>query len=471
MYLRKVHIRNLKLLRDVAIDFTGADGKPRPFTVFVGENGTCKTSLLQAIALVASGADRANQLAEAGSYLDLRRPKVGVEVEALFSFPGHYRGYPGYGAEDLSPAPWIRAHLRVDPGFDVFRSTSAYEDEHGAPFEPHDVHVTPEDIAEREALSDPLSEARGQNLSRWFVAAYGVSRTLPVPASVSSDEIASPTRDRLLSLFKATRIIGTGFADLFSPEFAAAFTAELAKVFVEHGVLPHATGLSLLKRGHIKNAAERVRAHRLALNWNGHAVEVPTIWLSQGYQAMIAWVADLVGQASWEDEMGDVSPDTMEGICLVDEIDLHLHPQWQAGIIGALRAAFPKVQFIATTHSPMVLPGLRPEEIFNLQQDAEGNVVVQPAAEPPALMTGSELYRRFFGIERAQPRALHDKLFAYATLATYPGRSEAEEQEVWRLRAELHAAGVRPDIEPEPRKVAAKKRPATAKRVSSRRKG
>jgi hypothetical protein len=119
----------------------------------------------------------------------------------------------------------------------------------------------------------------------------------------------------------------------------------------------------------------------------------------------------------------------MEGICLVDEIDLHLHPRWQAGVVRTLRAAFPRIQFIATTHSPMVLPGLRPEEIFRLEQDDEGNVIVRQAKESPALMTGSELYRRFFGIERAQPRELHDKLFEYATLASYPGRSEVDPAE------------------------------------------
>jgi DNA repair exonuclease SbcCD ATPase subunit len=71
MYIRKIRVRNLKLLRDVEIDFVREGGSPRPFTMLVGENGLCKTTLLQAIALAASGADRANQLAEVASYKDL----------------------------------------------------------------------------------------------------------------------------------------------------------------------------------------------------------------------------------------------------------------------------------------------------------------------------------------------------------------------------------------------------------------
>ena len=50
MYLRKLHVKNVKLLHDVEVGFVGPDDKPRMWTVFVGENRLCKTTLLQAIA-------------------------------------------------------------------------------------------------------------------------------------------------------------------------------------------------------------------------------------------------------------------------------------------------------------------------------------------------------------------------------------------------------------------------------------
>jgi hypothetical protein len=320
---------------------------------------------------------------------------------------------------------------------------------------------------------DPLSEGRARNLPDWFVAAYGVSRSLPVAASVTPAEIASPSRDRLMSLFKSTPIIGTGFADLLPPERAAAFTARLQQAFVDQELLPHAKALSLRGRGAINRAADRARAHSLRLDWDGHAVDVPTIWLSQGYQAMMSWVADLVGQVWWEASRQEVPLDEMEGICLVDEIDLHVHPRWQAGLVRALKAIFPRIQFIATTHSPMVLPGLQADEILRLTQDDEGHVVVQFEQSSPALMTGSELYRRFFGVERAQPRELHDKLFAYATLASYSGRSDAEEKKVHRLLHELREAGIEPDLAIEPRakpkRAKGSKRPPATRRSPARR--
>lgn len=407
MYLRKLHIRNMKLLRDVAIDFTGEDNEPRPFTMFVGENGLCKTTLLQAIALAASGADRANQLAEPSSYLDLRHPApVTIEAELSFSAAYHeHRTYPGLEDIPLADPPRLVSHIEIEPTFDVFRGVSGYAHESGAAIKTTEelAPLAGKRIENKRLFFSPLSEARGRNLPHWFVAAYGVSRTLPVPASATSDEIASPSRDRLLSLFKGTRIIGTGFADLLPPDRAEALTAHLQQAFVEHALLPHATALSLRARGNIKSAADRAKAHRLTLDWKGHKVDVPTIWLSQGYQAMMAWVADLVGQVWWEAEKSVVPLAEMEGICLVDELDLYLHPRWQAGLVRALKATFPRIQFIATTHSPMVLPGLRPEEVLRLEQDEEGNVVVQSGKDAPALMTGSELYRRFFGIERLEP--------------------------------------------------------------------
>jgi predicted ATPase len=473
MYLRKLWIKNLKLLRHVELDFTDEDGGPRPFTVFVGENGLCKTSLLQAIALAGSGVARANQLAEAASYADLRQPEAPVEIKAEFSFGEKYhadRVYPGHEDIRLARPPRLLSHLSIDPGFDLFRGVSTLGTEHGAhlPYDKPRHLITP-----TSPEFDPLGDARGRNLPDWFIAGYGVGRTLPAPASITSDEIVSPSRDRLLSLFKSRRIIGTGFADILPPKRAEAFSKHLEEAFVEHKILLHARALSLQARGNINSAREQAKAHRLTLALSGRDVDVPTLWLSQGYQSIMAWVADLVGQVWWEAKKRIIPLDEMEGICLVDELDLHLHPVWQTGLVRALKSAFPKIQFIATTHSPMVLPGLRQNEILRLVQNEEGNVEPRLAKDSPALMTGSELYRSFFDIKRVEPQELDDKLFRYATLASYRGRSAKEDKEVHELLEYLRSHGIDPGFEPEPRaaRPTAKKRPAGTKRAvaSSRR--
>jgi hypothetical protein len=460
MYVRSLTIQNLKLIRNLEIDFTTKDGEPRPFTVFVGENGLCKTSILQAIALAASGAERANQLAEVTSYPDLRRRKATTQIDAEFLFSERHhaqREYPGLKDSDrwASP-PWLRSRLVIAPGFDIFRGFSAYT------YREVDVEIQPR--------IDPLGDARGRNLNHWFVAGYGVGRTLPAPATVTVEEMASPSRDRLLSLFKAgRRIIGPGFADLLPKRRAEAYSKHLREALVERAILPHSKSLTLSALGNIENALERLKAHQLKLDWAGSDLDVPTPWLSQGYQATMAWVADLIGQVWWEYQKKEVPLDEMEGICLIDEIDLHLHPLWQASLVPSLKAAFPRIQFITTTHSPMVLTGLEEDEIVRLTLDGKGNVVRKALPdESPALKTGSELYRTYFGVERLEPRALDDDLFRYGTLASFAGRSDAEEKEMRALLDKLRGHDVDPGYEPVPRarakagsarsKVAKKKR-------------
>jgi predicted ATP-binding protein involved in virulence len=57
-----------------------------------------------------------------------------------------------------------------------------------------------------------------------------------------------------------------------------------------------------------------------------------------------------------------------KGIVMIDEIDLHLHPNWQRHVIKDLKQAFPNVQFIATTHSPFIVQSLKSDEVWNLDK-------------------------------------------------------------------------------------------------------
>lgn len=59
-----------------------------------------------------------------------------------------------------------------------------------------------------------------------------------------------------------------------------------------------------------------------------------------------------------------------EGIVLIDELDLHLHPEWQRKIIEVLRKTFPKVQFVATTHSPFLIQETGPQQLIILKNSA-----------------------------------------------------------------------------------------------------
>lgn len=76
--------------------------------------------------------------------------------------------------------------------------------------------------------------------------------------------------------------------------------------------------------------------------------------LSAGYQSALCLIMELAYRtALLNPRLEDMK--SLEGVVLIDEIDLHLHPRWQWKILGALRATFPGVQFIIATHSPIVI--------------------------------------------------------------------------------------------------------------------
>lgn len=88
--------------------------------------------------------------------------------------------------------------------------------------------------------------------------------------------------------------------------------------------------------------------------------------LSSGEKSIISFVADLAYRLSVANPHTS-DPLAGKGIVLVDEIDLHLHPKWQRKIVSQLRKTFPNIQFIITTHSPLVLESLNFNNIRILQ--------------------------------------------------------------------------------------------------------
>ena len=78
--------------------------------------------------------------------------------------------------------------------------------------------------------------------------------------------------------------------------------------------------------------------------------------LSDGFRSVISMVADLAYRmVRLNPQLGERAVLETPGLVLIDEIDMHLHPLWQQTVLLDLQKAFPKVQFIVTTHSPQVL--------------------------------------------------------------------------------------------------------------------
>ena len=101
--------------------------------------------------------------------------------------------------------------------------------------------------------------------------------------------------------------------------------------------------------------------------------------LSDGYHVFIALVADIARRAVMLNEFdGAEAPERVEGVVLIDELDLHLHPRWQRVALPHLRKAFPRLQFVVSTHSPQVLSSAENRQVRRLVDGRlqEGDVFV-----------------------------------------------------------------------------------------------
>ncbi len=98
--------------------------------------------------------------------------------------------------------------------------------------------------------------------------------------------------------------------------------------------------------------------------------ELPFRMLSDGYRNVLSMVGDIARRtAILNPHLRENAPIETPGVVLIDEIDLHLHPQWQREIVDGLCNAFPNMQFIVTTHSPFIIQSLKPGELIDLDEN------------------------------------------------------------------------------------------------------
>jgi len=98
----------------------------------------------------------------------------------------------------------------------------------------------------------------------------------------------------------------------------------------------------------------RVKRNPLSMVVKKNDIEVRVDQLSDGEKCTLALLGDLARRIAIANPYRE-NPLEGEGIVLIDEIELHMHPSWQRRILGVLKQLFPNIQFIITTHSPQVL--------------------------------------------------------------------------------------------------------------------
>ncbi len=429
MYLRSLSLKNVKRFHDLALSFERPDGSPRLWTVVIGENGTGKTTLLQAIALAAGGRDLSHQHVENPSrFRDVRESGCLAQIAGIFDW--HLIPEVTKDHSDFTPIG-VKSTLQLEPDAPYFSGEQK--------------HAYLSESATRSTKTIAKEEVRDFTFS-FFMAGYGVRRFLPRADRQFS--IENPLAKRVQTLFDAGELTATGFNDLLPSTGKESFSRLLKDALLRiEDLVPDLRDVELRGRGGAFSAKALTESHRFAMKQGASEVRLPATWLSQGYQGIIAWIADLRGHAALDAERL-VPPEEVRGLVLIDEVDLFLHPRWQATLVKSLKTLFPLVQFVVTTHSPLVLSGLEPDEILRLESDAEGNIVESQQKRHPALMTGSELYGAFFGIHELYPNKLGHMLRKYSYLSSDPFRTDEEEREMRAMEPVLKQHDLRPDWEP-----------------------
>jgi energy-coupling factor transporter ATP-binding protein EcfA2 len=148
---------------------------------------------------------------------------------------------------------------------------------------------------------------------------------------------------------------------------------------------------------------------------------VPFPALSDGYRAFYGWLGDLLYHVCETASRGKKLVDN-SGIVMIDEIDLHLHPSWQMEVLPRLSKELPNIQFIATTHSPLVVGSLQWVNLVVLEPgDAQSSTLVRKNIPVHGLDADQVLVTAFFGLgtTRATAQAVHLK-----TLSTRAGEGD-----------------------------------------------
>ncbi len=116
----------------------------------------------------------------------------------------------------------------------------------------------------------------------------------------------------------------------------------------------------------------------IALDFSGRE-RYPFGYLSDGQRTMAALAADIAMRCvQLNPHLTGDAPKETEGVALIDELDLHLHPNWQRVVIRNLTSLFPNLQFVATTHSPFIVQSLDGQGLVNLSDGG----ALEERAEP-----------------------------------------------------------------------------------------
>ena len=158
---------------------------------------------------------------------------------------------------------------------------------------------------------------------------------------------------------------------------------------------------------------------------------IPMEYLSSGYQASVLTLLAIIRELESRSEGDPAKVTDFDGVVIIDEIDVHLHPTWQARILDGLRQLLPKAQLILTTHSPHIIQSARANEVIALEGE-NGHLTQRQVTVGESGFQGwtvEEILRDVMGLTEVRPPAF---------TALYEAFDQAVQDENQREAAQLY---------------------------------
>jgi hypothetical protein len=388
VYLKNLSISNLRSIASADIRFCHPGGEDPPelenVTLLLGDNGVGKTTVLRAVALATL-----SPVIESSGFTPfnlIRRTRAGASSRA------ELRAEVQLHAQDLA-GKGHDAPLAVEVETAIERR--------------HDVE---------RVLSPPWSEDIWEEMfversAAFLVVGYSAGRRVESATSFDSGVRSKSRRiryQRVAGLFEE----GVTLTPLnaWLPEFKGENPGRYSQVItLINDLLPEGTRIS----------GERENGEYL---FEHNETRVPFAAMSDGYRAYIGWIADLLYHVCMGAPKGKKLVDN-RGIVLVDEIDLHLHPAWQREVIPQLARTLPNLQFVLTTHSPIVAGTLQAKNIRVIEPDETGASTIQQLNERiHGLNADQILVSSYFGLDSTRAPEAVDALQALSRKARHGDR-------------------------------------------------
>ena len=350
MYIDKVTLKNIKGFQELEFSLARGNNIYAGWTVFTGDNGAGKSTLLKAIAVALTGKDTARSLQP--SFHRWIREGAGeheAKIELMIS--------PEKGLDDFSGGGQGKTAYKNFPATITLRNLGKETSV--------DIPVAVKNkktLAERGLWS---TDAHG-----WFSCGYGPFRRVFGASPDAMRLMVGSSTERFVTMFQ---------------EAASLYEVDQWLRNLSHKKLENKTAeseqldllLEILRDDLMPNqiTVDRVDSDGLWLK-DRNGLQLAWSEMSDGYRSALALLADILRhlinaygvEGSTERGEDGKLRITRGGVVLIDEIDAHLHPEWQREIGFWLKRHFPKIQFLVTTHSPIICQAADENGLFVLPE-------------------------------------------------------------------------------------------------------